>query len=75
MNHLPRKSYFPDIVQIQISTNYGPRQLGWVTIGKLFLHVFILEKISKNLLQIQQAKLNRVWYKPFLHEGNSSSFK
>jgi hypothetical protein len=34
-------------MQIQVCTNHGPQGSGGATIGKSFLHVFILEKISR----------------------------
>jgi hypothetical protein len=42
---------------------------------KTILHVFILEKIFKNLLQNQQANFNQTWYKSPLGKGNSKLFK
>jgi hypothetical protein len=40
--------------------------------GKQFLHDYI----GKNLLEMKHlANFNQTWYKPLLHEGNSSLFK
>jgi hypothetical protein len=48
-----------DIMQIQVCTNHGPRGSDEATMWKTILHVFILEKIFKNLLQNQQANFNQ----------------
>jgi hypothetical protein len=54
----------PDIVQIQVCSNYGVGLMGPQQ-GKPFLHLFILEIIFKNLLQ-----KHRSISISFLGEGN-----
>jgi hypothetical protein len=54
---------------IQNCLHHGP---GKVTIGKPYLHVFILKK---NLLQNQLANFNQTWYKSSLGKGNPKLFK
>jgi hypothetical protein len=58
-------------VQIQVHTNHGSWWSGEATMGKTILHMFILEKIFKNLLfQNQHASFNKTWYKsPFKVKG------
>jgi hypothetical protein len=62
----------PDIVQIQACTNYGPRALERTTIGEaISTCVYWIESFKLKHL----ANFNQTWYKPFLHEENSSLFK
>jgi hypothetical protein len=59
-------------MQIQISSNHGPRGSEGATIRKTnYSHVYI----ENNLLQNQQANFYETWYKSSLGEKNERLLK
>jgi hypothetical protein len=62
----------PNIVEIQVFTNYSPRGSVGATMGKTF---FTSVYTGKYLLQNQQANFNQTWYKSPLGKQNLGLYK